>query len=95
MRHQLCPVYFRHNYGRDRDQKRLQTEKALAYKSELLSAMTLCTEKLLNSKDIDAILLSISYHGNATKSNRVYYYENDSSIKLNKSKYPMVLIILI
>jgi hypothetical protein len=28
MRHQLCPVYFRHNYGRDRIKMRLQTKSS-------------------------------------------------------------------
>jgi PAS domain S-box-containing protein len=50
--------------------------------------MTLCTEKLLNSKDIDAIFTEVLViMGNATKSNRVYYYENDSNIKLISQKY--------
>jgi len=67
---------------------RLQTEKTLAYKSELLSAMALCTEKFLNSKDIDAIFTEVLViMGNATKSNRAYYYENDPSSKSISQKY--------
>jgi PAS domain S-box-containing protein len=67
---------------------RLQTEKALAYKSDLLSAMTLCTEKLLNSKDLDAIFTEVLViMGNTTKSNRAYYYEDDPRSKLISQKY--------
>jgi PAS domain S-box-containing protein len=65
-----------------------KTEKKLAYKSELLSAMALCTEKLLNSKDIAAIFNEVLViMGNATKSNRAYYYENDPNTKLISQKY--------
>lgn len=67
---------------------RLKTEKTLAYKSELLSAMALCTEKLLNSKDIDAIFTEVLViMGNATKSNRAYYYKNDPNTKSIGQKY--------
>lgn len=67
---------------------RLKTEKTLAYKSELLSAMALCTEKFLNSKDIDAIFTEVLViMGNATKSNRAYYYENDPNTKSISQKY--------
>lgn len=67
---------------------RLKTEKTLAYKSELLSAMALCTEKFLNSKDIDAIFTEVLViMGNATKSHRAYYYKNDADQKLISQKY--------
>jgi PAS domain S-box-containing protein len=67
---------------------RLQTEKALANKSNLLSAMTLCTEKLLNSKDIAAIFSEVLViMGTATNSNRAFYYENDHKTSLISQKY--------
>ncbi|MEZ7504549.1 PAS domain S-box protein [Flavobacterium sp. Arc2] len=67
---------------------RLDIENRLTYKSELLAAMTKCTEKFLNSKDIDAIFSDVLIiMGNATKSHRAYYYENDSATKLISQKY--------
>lgn len=67
---------------------RLKTEKTLAYKSELLSAMALCTEKFLNSKDIDAIFTEVLViMGNATKSHRAYYYKNNADQKSISQKY--------
>ena len=58
---------------------RYDTEKKLVYKSELLSAMTLCTENFLNSKDINAIFSDVLIiMGKATKSHRAYYYENNA-----------------
>jgi len=67
---------------------RLKTEKSLAYKSELLSAMALCTEKFLNSKDIDAIFTEVLViMGNATKSHRAYYYKNNPDKKTISQKY--------
>jgi PAS domain S-box-containing protein len=67
---------------------RLQTGKKLAYKSDLLSAMSLCTEKFLSSKEIHAIFSEVLViMGNATKSNRAYYYENDQKTKLISQKY--------
>jgi hypothetical protein len=42
----------------------------------VLSAMTLCTEKFLNSKDINAFSLTyLLLWEKATKSHRAYYYE--------------------
>jgi len=67
---------------------RLKTEIKLAYKSDLLSAMALCTEKFLNTKDIEAIFTEVLVTmGNATKSDRAYYYENDPNTKLISQKY--------
>ncbi|UFH35198.1 PAS domain S-box protein [Flavobacterium acetivorans] len=67
---------------------RYETEKKLKYKSELLSAMALCTEKFLNSKDIDAILSDVLIiMGKATKSKRVYYYQKEIDEKLISQKY--------
>ncbi|WP_413998628.1 PAS domain S-box protein [Flavobacterium sp. W1B] len=67
---------------------RYETEKKLEYKSELLSAMTLCTEKFLNNKDISAIFSDVLIiMGKATRSNRVYYYEKDSDTESISQKY--------
>jgi PAS domain S-box-containing protein len=67
---------------------RNEAEKKLEYKSELLSAMTLCTEKLLNSNDINDIFSDVLViMGKATKSHRVYYYENDSETRCISQKY--------
>jgi hypothetical protein len=46
---------------------RLDIENRLTYKSELLAAMTQCTEKFLNSKDIADIFSDVLIiMGNAT-----------------------------
>ncbi|PRZ21697.1 PAS domain S-box protein [Flavobacterium granuli] len=67
---------------------RYKTEKKLKYKSELLSAMTVCTEKFLNNKDISAILSDVLIiMGKATKSKRVYYYQKEIDEKLISQKY--------
>jgi PAS domain S-box-containing protein len=67
---------------------RNEAEKKLEYKSELLSAMTLCTEKLLNSNDINDIFSDVLIiMGTATKSHRVYYYENDLDKRCISQKY--------
>lgn len=73
-------------------QKRDEAEKKLKYKSDLLSAMAICTEKFLSSKDIDAIfddLLIIM--GKTTKSHRAYYYENDETTGLISQKYRWII----
>ncbi|TDE50110.1 PAS domain S-box protein [Flavobacterium sp. GT3P67] len=67
---------------------RYETEKKLEYKSELLSAMTLCTEKFLNSNDINDIFSDVLIiMGKATKSHRAYYYENNENTGLISQKY--------
>lgn len=67
---------------------RYETEKKLEYKSELLSAMTVCTEKFLNNKDIDQILSDVLIiMGKATRSKRVYYYQKEIDEKLISQKY--------
>jgi PAS domain S-box-containing protein len=71
---------------------RNEAEKKLEYKSELLSAMTLCTEKLLNSNDINAIFSDVLViMGQATKSHRAYYYENDLEKKSISQKYRWII----
>ncbi len=59
-------------------QLRNEAEKKLHYKSELLSAMALCTEKLLLSKDINEMFIqTYEIIGKATKADHIYYYEHD------------------
>ncbi|RDI56162.1 PAS domain S-box protein [Flavobacterium glaciei] len=71
---------------------RYETEKKLEYKSELLSAMALCTEKFLNSNDINDIFSDVLIiMGQATKSHRAYYYENDASTRLVSQKYRWII----
>lgn len=71
---------------------RLDIENRLTYKSELLAAMTQCTEKFLNSKDIADIFSDVLIiMGNATKSHRAYYYENDPSTNLISQKYRWIM----
>jgi PAS domain S-box-containing protein len=71
---------------------RLDIQTKLAYKSELLAAMTKCTEQFLNSKDIDANFADVLIiMGRATKSHRSYYYENDSATNLISQKYRWII----
>ena len=73
-------------------QKRHEVEKKLQYKSELLSAMTICTEKFLNSNDINDIFSNVLIiMGKATKSHRAYYYENDENTKSISQKYRWII----
>ncbi|MFV8328299.1 PAS domain S-box protein [Flavobacterium sp. ZS1P14] len=73
-------------------QMRYEVDKKLEYKSELLSAMALCTEKFLNSKDINAIFSDVLIiMGKATKSHRAYYYENDQTTGLISQKYRWII----
>ena len=67
---------------------RYTTEKKLEYKSELLSALALCTEKFLNSNDINDIFSDVLIiMGKATESHRAYYYENEGNTGLISQKY--------
>lgn len=71
---------------------RYEVEKKLEYKSELLSAMTLCTEKFLSSNDIDDIFLDVLViMGQATKSHRAYYYENNAETETISQKYRWII----
>ncbi|WP_243698844.1 PAS domain S-box protein [Flavobacterium sandaracinum] len=71
---------------------RYEAEKKLKYKSDLLSAMALCTEKFLNSNDINDIFSDVLIiMGKATKSHRAYYYENDLNTGLISQKYRWII----
>ena len=67
---------------------RLEVQEKLTSKSELLAAMTRCTEKFLNNKDIGDMFADVLIiMGNATKSHRAYYYENNSKDQTISQKY--------
>ena len=71
---------------------RYEAEIKLEYKSELLSSMALCTEKFLNSNDINAIFSDVLViMGKATKSHRAYYFENDVNTDLISQKYRWII----
>ncbi|MGA9638445.1 PAS domain S-box protein [Flavobacterium sp.] len=71
---------------------RLIIEKKLMYKSELLAAMTLCTEKFLNSKDINDIFSDVLIiMGKTTKSHRAYYYKNNPENNTISQKYRWII----
>ena len=67
---------------------RLEIQEKLTYKSELLAAMTKCTEKFLNNKNIGDMFADVLIiMGNATKSHRAYYYENNAKKQTISQKY--------
>ena len=69
-------------------QSRYQVEKNLQYKSDLLTAMALCTEKFLSSNDINAIFSDVLIiMGKVTNSHRAYYYENNFETETISQKY--------
>lgn len=68
--------------------KRYQAEKKLEYKSELLSAMALCTEKFLSSKSIEEMFIeTYEIMGKATKTDHLFYYELDLKTNLISQKF--------
>jgi PAS domain S-box-containing protein len=69
-------------------QLRNEAEKKLHYKSELLSAMALCTDKLLLSKDINEMFIqTYEIIGEATKADHIYYYEHDTVAQRISQKF--------
>ncbi|MCG9792673.1 PAS domain S-box protein [Flavobacterium algicola] len=67
---------------------RVEIEKKLIYKSELLAAMTLCAEKLLNSQDLDEIFSNVLIlMGQTTQSNRAYFYITNLKNKTISQRY--------
>lgn len=68
--------------------KRYQAEIKLEYKSELLSAMALCTEKFLLSKSIDEMFVeTYEIIGKATNADHLFYYEKDLNANLIRQKF--------
>lgn len=69
-------------------QRRYKAELKREYKSELLSAMTLCTEKFLTSKSIYEMLIkTYEIIGKATKTDHIYYYENNYETNIINQKF--------
>ncbi|MCV9926146.1 PAS domain S-box protein [Flavobacterium sp. LS1R49] len=69
-------------------QMRLVAEKKLKFKSELLSALALCTEKFLLSKSTSEMFEeTFEIIGKATKVDHMFYYEKDSDTNLVSQKY--------
>jgi len=59
---------------------RLEVEQKLLYKSDLLGALNLCTERFLNVKNIDTIFADVLIiMGKATKAYRAFYYEHNEN----------------
>jgi len=68
--------------------KRYKAERKLEYKSELLSAMALCTEKFLLSKSVDEMFIeTYEIMGKATKADHICYYEKDLNTNLVSQKF--------
>ncbi|HEY6143105.1 MAG TPA: PAS domain S-box protein [Flavobacterium sp.] len=68
--------------------KRYQAEKKLKQKSELLSALALCTEKFLLSKSINEMFVeTYEIMGEATKTDHMSYYELNSKTNIIRQKF--------
>ncbi|WP_229335616.1 PAS domain S-box protein [Flavobacterium sp. ALJ2] len=69
-------------------QMRLIAEKKLEFKSQLLSALALCTEKFLLSKSTSKMFEeTFDIIGKATKVDHMFYYEKDMDTNLVSQKY--------
>ncbi|WP_281232542.1 PAS domain S-box protein [Flavobacterium gelatinilyticum] len=69
-------------------QMRLEAEKRLEFKSQLLSALSLCTEKFLLSKSTQQMFQeTYDLIGKASKADHMYYYEKDFSTNTVSQKY--------
>ncbi|WP_309640633.1 PAS domain S-box protein [Flavobacterium sp.] len=69
-------------------QLRIEAEKKLVYKSELLSAMLMFTDKFINTKEqIQIFKDAFPIIGNVTNVDHLYYYENDATTNLFRQKY--------
>jgi len=68
--------------------KRYRAEIKLQYKSELLSAMALCTEKFLLSNSINEMFKeTFEIMGHTTKLDHLFYYEKDLNTYLISQKF--------
>ncbi|GAA6768041.1 hypothetical protein AAFH68_39930 [Flavobacterium sp. CGRL1] len=69
-------------------QMRLETERRLEFKSQLLSALSLCTEKFLLSKSTQQMFQeTYDIIGKASKADHMFYYERDFSTNTVTQKY--------
>lgn len=68
-------------------QSRLESERMLKYKSEVLSVVSQCTELFLSSsKPLEELPQIFSLLGNVTDVDHIYYYENDINTALINQK---------
>ena len=71
--------------------KRRSIEDNLKYKSDILTAITKISEKILSNKDIHVIFNDIlKTLGKATKADRVYFFEANEEKRLISQKYEWV-----
>ncbi|RKR11726.1 PAS domain S-box-containing protein [Flavobacterium sp. 90] len=69
-------------------QMRLEAERKLEFKSQLLSALSLCTEKFLLSKTTQEMFQeTYDLIGKAAKVDHMYYYERDFTTNTVSQKY--------
>lgn len=69
-------------------QMRLETERRLEFKSQLLSALSLCTEKFLLSKSTEQMFQeTYDLIGKASKADHIFYYERDFTTNTVVQKY--------
>lgn len=69
-------------------QMRLKAEKKLEHKSELLSALALCTEKFLLSKSLQKMFQeTYDIIGKASKVDHIFYYEKDMETNTISQQY--------
>ncbi|GAA6771284.1 hypothetical protein [Flavobacterium sp. CGRL2] len=69
-------------------QMRLEAERRLEFKSHLLSALSLCTEKFLLSKTTQQMFQeTYDIIGKAAKVDHMYYYEKDPIYNTVSQKY--------
>jgi PAS domain S-box-containing protein len=69
-------------------QMRLEAERRLEFKSQLLSALSLCTEKFLLSKSTHEMFQeTYDLIGKAAKVDHMYYYERDFTTNVASQKY--------
>jgi PAS domain S-box-containing protein len=68
--------------------KNQKVEQKMSYKSKLLSAMALCTEKFLLSKNhIDIFKETLLIIGKSMNVDHIFYYERNSTTGLIRQKY--------
>ena len=71
---------------------RIKIQKKLSYKSDLLAAMTTCTDKFLNNKDIKDVFSDVLVlMGKAAKADRAYYYINNIKNKTISQRYRWII----
>ncbi|PXY40996.1 histidine kinase [Flavobacterium cheongpyeongense] len=69
-------------------QMRLKAERKLEFKSQLLSALALCTEKFLLSKTIEEMFQeTYNIIGKVAHADHIYYYEKDFDTNTISQKY--------